>query len=84
MEIRNTPYIPSTGNLQNIAAKAAAENTNSVNPAAQRDSVMFSAEALRRSEVAPNNESPRIRFDLVNRLKAEIAAGTYEIGRAHV
>ena len=45
----------------------------------QRDSISFSDEALRMSDVSKTSvESPRIRFDLVNRIKAEINAGTYD------
>ena len=47
--------------------------------ASLKDSVSFSEESLRLSDVTKTGtESTSIRFDLVNRIKAEIAAGTYE------
>jgi anti-sigma28 factor (negative regulator of flagellin synthesis) len=44
-----------------------------------KDTVAFSAEGFRMSTAArANAESSKIRYDLVNRIKAEIAAGTYD------
>lgn len=81
MEITNSSHIQSIQNVQGLhrasAGKGNAETASST--AALKDSVSFSEEALRLSDaVQTNAESPRIRFDLVNRVKAEIAAGTYD------
>lgn len=44
-----------------------------------KDTASFSEESLRLSDVAKTDAgSPKIRFDLVNRVRAEIAAGTYD------
>lgn len=45
-----------------------------------QDEVRFSDEAMKLSESKSGEESSvaGVRFDLVNRIKAEIAAGTYE------
>jgi len=81
MNISNTSYTQSFQNIQGLhripAGKGGAESVQHVTP--QKDSVSFSEEALRLGDVTKTNtESTRIRFDLVNRIKAEIAAGTYD------
>jgi len=81
MNITNSPYIQSFQNVQGLqqthAGKGSAESAGST--ASLKDSVSFSDEALRLSEAnGLHTESTRIRFDLVNRVKAEIAAGTYD------
>ena len=81
MDITNSPYIQSSQNIQGLqrahAGKGSVESASPATPL--KDTVSFSAEALRLSEVGQTNtESTRIRFDLVNRIKAEIAAGTYD------
>ncbi|GHT11870.1 hypothetical protein FACS1894170_05980 [Planctomycetales bacterium] len=45
-----------------------------------KDSISFSAEALKLSDSigAESASTSNIRFDLVNRIKSEIAAGTYD------
>ena len=82
MEIINSSQIQSIQHVQGLhRAPTEKSNTEAV-PASTvslKDSVSFSEEALRLSELVPTNtEAPRIRFDLVNRIKAEIATGTYD------
>jgi len=81
MEITNLLPIQSSQNIQGLSRSAAGQE--SVEPirstTALKDSVSFSEEALRLSDVAKTGaESTKIRFDLVNRVKAEIAAGIYD------
>jgi len=81
MNITNSPNIQSFHNIQGLqrahAGKGGIESAAPATP--QRDTISFSDEALRLSEVGKTNgESARIRFDLVNRIKSEIAAGTYD------
>ena len=81
MEITNLSSIQSPQNIQGLHRSTAGQR--GVEPIhsteSLKDSVSFSEEALRLSEVTITNaESTRIRFDLVNRVKAEIAAGTYD------
>ena len=81
MEIANLSHIQSTQNVQKVQRVPADQNNaGSVGATtARKDSVSFSEEALQLSDLAKTNtESPRIRFDLVNRIKSEIAAGTYD------
>ena len=81
MEIINSSNIQSISNIQGLHRVSAEKNSAESVPstASLKDSVSFSEEALRLSELGKTNaESPRIRFDLVNRIKAEIAAGTYD------
>jgi flagellar biosynthesis anti-sigma factor FlgM len=82
MDIINTSHVQSVQNIQGLhKASAGKGNAEPAAPTttAQKDSVSFSEEALRLSDaVQTNAESPRIRFDLVNRIRAEIAAGTYD------
>jgi len=81
MNITNSPNIQSSQAIQGLQrAHAGKGGVESASPMASlKDTVSFSEEALRLSEVnKTNSESTRIRFDLVNRIKAEIAAGTYD------
>ena len=81
MNITNTPHIQTTHNIQGLQRTAAGRGTADAagSSAALQDSVSFSDEALRLGGMTPaNTESARIRFDLVNRVRAEIAAGTYD------
>ena len=79
MEITNLSHIQSTQNVQKTQRVPADQNNAVGSAAARKDSVSFSEESLRMSDLAKTNtESPRIRFDLVNRIKSEIAAGTYD------
>ena len=84
MEITNLSHIQSTQNIQKTQ-RVPADQNNAVGSvtapkdSARKDSVSFSEESLRMSDLAKTNtESPKIRFDLVNRIKSEIAAGTYD------
>ena len=81
MNITNASSVQSFQNIQGMqrahAGKSGAESAGSTT--SLKDTVSFSEEALRLSEVTQTgSESPRIRFDLVNRVRAEIAAGTYD------
>ena len=81
MNITNSPNIQSSQNIQGVqrthTGKGGAESAPSTT--ALKDTVSFSEEALRLSEANKAGTEPtRIRFDLVNRVKAEIAAGTYD------
>jgi anti-sigma28 factor (negative regulator of flagellin synthesis) len=81
MNITNSSHIQSFQNIQGLhqasAGKGSLESIKTTVP--QKDTVSFSEEALRLSDVAKTNpESTKIRFDLVNRVKSEIAAGTYD------
>ena len=80
MEIINSSHIQSVQNIQGLQRAAEKSNAEPISSTASlKDAISFSEEALRLSELTPTNtESPRIRFDLVNRIKAEIAAGTYD------
>ena len=81
MEIIKSSHIQSVQNVQGLHRTSAGQNGSASVPsmASLKDSVSFSEEAIQLSELSKTNtESPRIRFDLVNRIKAEIAAGTYD------
>ena len=81
MNITNSPYIQSSQNIPGLQQVHTGKSVESVAPAASlRDTVSFSAEALRLSgaDQAGTESTTKIRFDLVNRVKAEIAAGTYD------
>jgi len=81
MNIINSSNIPSFQNIQGLQrAQAGQGGAESVGAKPSiKDTVSFSDEALRLSDAGrANGESTRIRFDLVNRIKAEIAAGTYD------
>lgn len=81
MDITNLFPIQSSQHIQGLhrthAGQGGAESAPST--ASLKDSVSFSEEALRLSDMTKTSaESPKIRFDLVNRIKTEIAAGTYD------
>ena len=81
MEITNLFHIQSSQQIQGLhRTPAGQDNTESARSTASlKDSVSFSEEALRLSDATKTGtESSKIRFDLVNRIKAEIAAGTYD------
>jgi len=81
MDIANLSSIQSAQNIQGLHRTPAGHNgTETIRQTVSlKDTVSFSEEALRLSDVAKTNtEHTRIRFDLVNRVKAEIAAGTYD------
>ena len=79
MEIQGTQFTQSIANTQNVSAKtrtsSAAENTRTP----LKDDVQISQVAQNMSEVGQIEVSPSgVRFDLVNRIRSEIAAGTYD------
>lgn len=82
MEITNSNFIHSVHGTQGLQGPHRAFPARE--PAAQRngsqDEVQFSSEALRLSRTEAEAEAPKsgIRFDLVNRIRSEIAAGTYD------
>jgi anti-sigma28 factor (negative regulator of flagellin synthesis) len=81
MEITNFSPIQSSQNIQGTNRPPAGQSSvgSAQQTASLKDSVSFSEEALRLSDAAKTNaESPKIRFDLVNRIKAEIVAGMYD------
>jgi anti-sigma28 factor (negative regulator of flagellin synthesis) len=79
MEITNFSPIQSSHNIQGLHRTSGGQGVESVRQTPVKDIVSFSEEALRLSDVAQTNAgSTKIRFDLVNRIKAEIAAGTYD------
>jgi anti-sigma28 factor (negative regulator of flagellin synthesis) len=81
MDITNLSHIQLSQNMQGLhRASAGQSNVEPIHSTESlKDSVSFSEEALRLSEVTTTNtDTTKIRFDLVNRIKAEIAAGTYD------
>ena len=81
MTITNFSPIHSTQGVQGLhrvpAGQGSAEATRQASPL--KDTASFSEESLRLSDAAKTDAgSMKIRFDLVNRIKAEIAAGTYD------
>ena len=81
MNISSYSQIQQTQNLQGVQRVPAEQSGigSATQTTSQKDTISFSEEALRWSDVAKTGgESPKIRFDLVNRIKAEIAAGTYD------
>jgi anti-sigma28 factor (negative regulator of flagellin synthesis) len=81
MEITNLSHIQSSQGIQGLhrtpAGQGGADSLRQT--ASLKDSISFSEEALRLSDLGKTSaESPKIRFDLVNRVKAEIAAGIYD------
>jgi negative regulator of flagellin synthesis FlgM len=82
MEIYNTQYVHGPHNLQGPHRTIPTQESSSAAAryAALQDDIQFSDEAMRLSNIAndKSTSSGNIRFDLVNRIKAEIAAGTYD------
>jgi negative regulator of flagellin synthesis FlgM len=80
MNISNLSHIQLPQNIQGLQRAAEQGNTEHARQATTlKDSISFSEEALRLSDTSQTSaDSPKIRFDLVNRIKAEIAAGTYD------
>jgi anti-sigma28 factor (negative regulator of flagellin synthesis) len=75
------PHISSVPNIQGLTRTAPERNLSQVGNDALpiKDSVSFSAEALKLSDsIGADTGTSNIRFDLVNRIKSEIAAGTYD------
>ena len=79
MNITNYTPIQSSQNIQGLHRASAGQGSESIRQTPLKDTISFSEESLRLSDVAQTNAgSTKIRFDLVNRIKAEIAAGTYD------
>lgn len=85
MEISNLNYIHGAQNLQGPHRTTLANETTATQStgAAQsqmiKDDIRLSDEAAKVGDVGQTESSSAgIRFDLVNRIKSEIAAGTYE------
>ncbi|GHT28400.1 hypothetical protein FACS18942_08780 [Planctomycetales bacterium] len=86
MEIQSTQYAQQIQNVQGVRGlnKAApsgiqsAETQPSQQITAGKDEAKFSDAALKLSDALKVEESAPVRFDLVNRIKKEISAGTYE------
>ncbi|MDR0608861.1 MAG: flagellar biosynthesis anti-sigma factor FlgM [Planctomycetaceae bacterium] len=82
MEIYNTQYVHGPHNIQGPHRTVPTQESSSAAAAryaALQDDIQFSDEAMRLSDLANNKSSSSgIRYDLVNRIKAEIAAGTYD------
>jgi anti-sigma28 factor (negative regulator of flagellin synthesis) len=81
MNVTNFSPIQSSPNIQGTQRPSVGQSyaEPSRHTASLKDSVSFSDEALRLNDVAKSDAGAgKIRFDLVNRVKAEIAAGTYD------
>ena len=81
MEINGTHYIHGVQGLQGPHRSAAANAATSATTqrGSIQDETSFSEEALRLSDVrGSESSSSGVRFELVNRIKAEIVAGTYD------
>ncbi|MGL4593239.1 MAG: flagellar biosynthesis anti-sigma factor FlgM [Thermoguttaceae bacterium] len=84
MNINNTNNAGFVQNIQNTQGpNRNAAMREAAAPAPQnakiQDEVKFSAKSLEMSDAAKNTTSnSSVRFDLVNRIKSEIAAGTYD------
>jgi anti-sigma28 factor (negative regulator of flagellin synthesis) len=80
MNITNVSHVQMPQNIQGLQRSPAGQGSESIRQSVpQRDSISFSDEAVRLSDAAQaNTGSTKIRFDLVNRIKSEIAAGTYD------
>ncbi|GHT40158.1 hypothetical protein FACS189443_0080 [Planctomycetales bacterium] len=78
----NTQYIGNVGNVQGLARANADRNISEITQKQTpvKDTVSFSDEALKMSNLsaAETSTPSKIRYDLVNRIKAEIAAGNYD------
>jgi anti-sigma28 factor (negative regulator of flagellin synthesis) len=89
MEIQSTQYTQQIQNIQGIRipnkTAVPAETQPVQGNTAGKDEVSFSGKALKLSDAMTNNavqsegsEQMPVRFDLVNRIKKEIDAGTYD------
>jgi anti-sigma28 factor (negative regulator of flagellin synthesis) len=78
MNITNYTPIQSSQNIQGLHRASVGQGSEPVRQTS-KDTISFSEESLRLSDITQTNSgSTKIRFDLVNRIKAEIAAGTYD------
>ena len=81
MNITNLSHIHSSQNIQGLQRSTAGQGNGETarSTTLMKDSVSFSEESLRLSETTKtNSDASKIRFDLINRIKAEISAGTYD------
>jgi anti-sigma28 factor (negative regulator of flagellin synthesis) len=81
MNITSTQHIHNAHSLQGPHRSAASRETApTARQTGAQDEIRFSEEALNISRGETENKagSTPIRFDLVNRIKSEIAAGTYD------
>jgi hypothetical protein len=82
MEITNTAFVHNAHSIQGPhRAMPAGESASAGQTTGIRDIINFSDEAMRlsRTDSASTASSKSgIRFDLVNRVRSEIAAGTYD------
>ncbi len=80
MEINGTQFLHGVQGLQGPHRHTAAkEATAATQRGTVRDEVSFSKEALQLNDVqSGESSSSGIRFELVNRIKAEIAADNYD------
>ena len=83
MDIATTQSIHSLHGTQKLQGPHAGTRESSAIPAQPqqpiRDEIRFSAESLQiNSANQSETSSAGVRFDLVNRIKAEIASGTYD------
>ena len=78
MEIHGSQFVHNVQNLSSLHRTRGAETQMPLR-SAQQDEVQFSDAGMKLSEaIRSESSSAGIRFDLVNRVKAEIAAGTYD------
>ncbi|MDR2754962.1 MAG: flagellar biosynthesis anti-sigma factor FlgM [Planctomycetaceae bacterium] len=82
MEIYNTQYSHGSHNIQGPHRRIPVDESSVAGTryADLQDDIQFSDEALRLSNLNDKSDSSTsgIRFDLVNRIKTEIATGTYD------
>ncbi|MCL2743753.1 MAG: flagellar biosynthesis anti-sigma factor FlgM [Planctomycetaceae bacterium] len=83
MEIQSTQYTPPMQNVQEIRNAVPVKSTEaqpSPQTVAQKDETTFSDTAVKLADSirSEESESSTVRFELVNRVKKEIAAGTYD------
>ncbi|MDR0328864.1 MAG: flagellar biosynthesis anti-sigma factor FlgM [Planctomycetaceae bacterium] len=81
MNVANFSPIQSSPNIQGTPRPSVGQSHAETfrRTASLKDTISFSDEALRLNDVTKSDAGAgKIRFDLVNRVKAEIAAGTYD------
>lgn len=80
MEIHGTQFTQSIANTQNVSAKKQVSSSAELARTPAKDEVQISQAAQNMSDVSQTSETSNsgIRFDLVNRIRGEIAAGTYD------
>ena len=80
MEIHGAQFTQSIANTQNVSVKKQVSNPVETQSAPLKDEVQISKAAQNMSDLADSSEASNsnVRFDLVNRIRGEIAAGTYD------